>query len=253
MDKRYLSKYYSFEQNHWWFIVREKIIVDAIRKWVRGHHLTILNTGPASGKSSLMLQQFGNVMSLENDPDACSFLRDELGIPITQGSVTAIPYSNETFNLVCAFDVIEHIEDDHRAVVEMKRVLAKGGHLVVTVPAFSFLWSAHDVINHHKRRYTAADFRKILQKNGFRIVHQTYFNTFLFLPIAAFRFIRNVFQKEKVQNSDFETILSGNSFANYFFKSVFSLERIVLKKLVMPFGVSIMFVARKEEHSDKSR
>lgn len=247
MDPDYYSKYYHFERKHWWFTIRSKIISETIAKWVSPKMQTaILNTGVATGGSSEWLQQFGTVISVENDPAACRFIKEELKLDVTEASITRLPFTDNSFDMVCAFDVLEHVKEESAAYEEMKRVLKKEGALVVTVPAFRFLWSRHDVVNHHIRRYTRSSLKEKLQEKGFVIVYASYFNSLLFIPIALYRMLYSKFFGNRKLRSDFEIPLAKNRTLNKFFSMVFSAERHLLKRISFPAGISIILVARKQ-------
>jgi SAM-dependent methyltransferase len=246
MDPGYYSKYYHFERTHWWFTVRSGIISTIITERVNPDpDSLILNVGAATGASSEWLKKFGRVVSLESDPNTCRFLREELKVEVTEGSITQLPFPDKHFDLVCAFDVLEHVEEDVAAMQELNRVLNIGGTLIVTVPAFRFLWSRHDVVNHHKRRYTLSTLRRKLEASGLIISYASYFNSLLFVPIAVFRLLNRFNGKKKNLRSDFESSLSSHDFLNRIFKGIFGLERKMLKYIRFPAGVSIIVVAKK--------
>jgi SAM-dependent methyltransferase len=250
MDKNYYKKYYTLEREHWWFTARAKIIMTHIRR-IFSHQtdLNILNIGAATGYSSELLQQFGAVTSVEFDEDCYNFTRNVVKIPIQQGSILALDFPDNTFDLVCAFDVIEHVEDDRLAVSEMRRVAKKGGVMCVTVPAFMFLWSEHDVVNHHFRRYTQKILRGLFLGKNTPIFH-SYFNFWLFFPIAAVRVFLRLFTKKHLvkpeqAQSDFDNF-KGNSGINTLLKYIFLSENLFLKRLIpLPIGVSILSSWRK--------
>src|SRR6187431_1662170 len=153
MDKSYIHEYATLETSHWWFAVREKIILQAIQRSIAvTGELKILNIGVATGASSKWLSALGEVTSVENEQLFLSYL-SECHFPVIAASIEALPFENKTFDLVCAFDVIEHVEDHTAAVSEMYRVCKHAGNVCITVPAFKSLWGAHDVVNDHKRRY----------------------------------------------------------------------------------------------------
>jgi SAM-dependent methyltransferase len=241
MDSEYLSRYYELERNHWWFKIREKIILQQLRGSGLGTvPLSILNLGAATGRSTEVLQSFGQVTSVEIDPKACQFLRDQLKIEVFEASVTALPFPDQSFDLICAFDVIEHVEEDGLAIRELKRVCKRGGKLYLTVPAYPFLWSQHDRINHHYRRYTAKSLKRLVS-NEFTIQYISYFNTVLFIPIAALRLFRKAGLSKKPPRSDFEGkgILSS-AFLNRAWSRLFGLELFLLRHIRLPFGVSLL-------------
>jgi SAM-dependent methyltransferase len=251
MDKNYYKKYYTLEREHWWFTARAKILMTHIRRiFLHQKDLNILNIGVATGYSSELLQQFGAVTSVEFDEDCYTFTRDVVKIPIQQGSILALDFPDNTFDLVCAFDVIEHVEDDRLAVSEMRRVAKQGGVMCVTVPAFMFLWSEHDVVNHHFRRYTSKILRGLFFEKNTLIFH-SYFNFWLFFPIAAVRLALRLFTKKhlvKPENaqSDFDNF-KGNGIVNTVLKYSFLSENIFLKQFIpLPIGVSILSTWRKD-------
>src|SRR5690606_6783902 len=124
-------------------------------------------------------QEFGKVTSLEYDADCCAFTREKTGLEIIQGSVLELPFADNSFDLVCAFDIIEHVENDQKAVEEMLRVLKPGGSICVTVPAFMSLWTKHDDINLHFRRYRKEGLESLFNKAKGGIGQCFYFNSFL--------------------------------------------------------------------------
>lgn len=245
MDQRYYSEYYHYERNHWWFKARLEILKSVVRQQLKNlDSPSILNVGVATGATSLMLGEFGNVTNLEYDEDCCRFLREELNMEVTQASLTDLPYDNHSFDMVCAFDVIEHIEDDAKAVSEISRVLKQSGSSIITVPAFMFLWSHHDVVNHHFRRYTLNSLKSVLSQN-LDIKYLSYFNIFLFPPIAAFRLLAGVFRKKQSDSatgSDFE-VMKSEGFVNNLLYHLFLTEKpLVNKRISLPFGVSLIAI-----------
>ncbi len=238
MDRAYFKNYAVLERTHWWFLVRRDIILNHLKSLTGNRkNLKILNVGAATGYSSEFLQEFGEVTSVEYDQECCAFVKNKYGKEFINASITELPFSDYAFDLVCAFDVIEHIEDDTLAVQELKRVTCTDGQICVTVPAFNFLWSKHDDINHHFRRYTREGFKALFASSG-RIVKATYFNSFLFFPIALFR-IFNKSKRAEQSQSDFD--VANNSMASVVAKGIFSLEKPILSwGFSFPVGVSIL-------------
>ncbi len=248
MDKNYYLEYFRLEREHWWFKVRNKIIIGHIKSLLAHKEgtLKILNIGVATGYTSQLLEEVGEVQSVEYDKDCFEFVKSQLDISIVNASILDLPFDDETFDLVCAFDVIEHVEDDLKAVREMKRVCKADGHLCVTVPAFMFLWSDHDEVNHHFRRYKIPGLVKVFEQSS-KIHYVSYFNTFLFLPIALIRVIGSIKKSQKSteqKSSDFG--MFNNKFINKLLYSIFQAEIPLLKrKFKFPFGISIILSYRK--------
>lgn len=249
MDKTFYKEYYTLERKHWWFRVRSEIIEDYIRRVIyKGEPLKILNIGVATGATSDLLSKFGDVTSLEYDEECCDFLRDELKMEVINGSILELPFKENEFDLVCAFDVIEHVEDDALGIVEMKRVSKTNGSIFVSVPALNVLWSQHDEVNHHHRRYTLKGLRNVFtESKGGKEEFSSYFNSLLFLPIFAVRMVSKLLPKRKNEsNSGSDFSIVGNKTLSSILYKLFKLEYYWLKKRTFPIGVSILYHWRKE-------
>lgn len=244
MDKNYYVEYYNLERENWWFKARLHIIRTQIEQIANGKKdLRILNIGAATGATSQMLEEFGTVKSIEYDADCYAFVKERLNIDIVQGSILDLRFGDNEYDIVCAFDVIEHVEDDSKAVSEMFRVCKPGGTVFITVPAFMFLWSQHDVVNHHHRRYTLPMLKRLLA--GKQIQFTGYFNSILFIPIAIVRLLSKLIPfKRKGSGSDFG--LMDSKMLNTIFYNLFLIENVWLSKRVkIPFGVSLMTICKK--------
>lgn len=248
MDKNYYALYHEMEQHHWWFKARASILESQVKSIAKAYNrpLTILNVGVATGATTKMLEQFGEVVSVEYDKDCCEFLKSYVNIEAVNASMTSLPFKDGEFDLVCAFDVIEHIEQDELAIQETYRVLKNDGAYIFTVPAFKFLWSDHDVVNHHFRRYTRSELVNKIRQSGLTVQYYSYFNTILFVPISFIRLIKPFKPGEKKEyKSDFEAY-KVNGFSNRLLYRIFLSEKALLeKKIRMPFGVSILAMGTK--------
>jgi len=248
MDKNFIREYGKLETTNWWFQIRQKIILQTIRRFIpkgKSTGLKILNVGAATGASSRWLSALGEVVSVEYDPLFLEYLTAQ-GIPATSASITALPFAANSFDLVCAFDVVEHVEDDKKAMLELARVCKPGGNVCITVPAFQSLWSNHDVINEHYRRYTKKTYQNIIERDVLLTLYSSYFNSILFPPIFLVRKITGLF-KNKLSNkqSDF-VYIPTNAFVNNTLKIIFGIEPYLLKLMRFPFGVSIIFLFEKK-------
>lgn len=248
MDKNYYEEYFFLERNHWWFKIRVKIIQDLINKHIyKGKKLKILNVGTATGKTSEILSEFGVVTSVEYDVDCIRFTKEKIDIDILNASILELPFNNNEFDLVCAFDVIEHVEDDLTAIKELNRVCANKGFIFITVPTFMTLWSEHDDVNHHYRRYLMPQILSLFKNIKGIIVKKSYFNTFLFPPILVFRLLSKILPKKLIRKgsgSDF-TVVDNESMVNKILFFIFNFERNFLSIFEFPFGVSLFFIFKK--------
>lgn len=227
--------------------MREEIILDQFRSIIyKGNPLEILNVGAATGRSSEILASFGEVTSLEYDEPSYTFCRDVLKLNIDQGSITELPYSDHSFDCVCAFDVIEHVEDDKTAIKELFRVCKPGGKIFVTVPAFMSLWSNHDLVNHHVRRYEKKQLLEMFVPMGGVMIRSTYFNFFLFIPIYTIRVLQRIFTRKNRKALKPDNEMFASNLMNSVLKIIFSFEKSLLKKMNFPLGVSLMLLWEKK-------
>ncbi|MEO5890048.1 MAG: class I SAM-dependent methyltransferase [Ferruginibacter sp.] len=252
MDKFYVQQYGQLENSHWWFLIRQRIILQTLRKFIPVNpekKLKILNVGAAAGGSSKWLSDLGDVTSVENDPLFLTHLADQHLIVIN-ASITNLPLDDNAFDLVCAFDVIEHVEDEQKAIKELTRVCKPGGKICITVPAFQSLWGNHDIVNGHKRRYKKGRLQNILESQSAAVLYASYFNSVLFIPVFLMRKIRLWFNKTNRANASDFTYFKTNSFTNKILKSIFGMEVHLLRLVRFPFGVSLIAVARKKDISE---
>jgi len=250
MKAEYYKEYYHLERKNWWFLARKQLLRQQIQLVFEGKKdIRILNVGAALGASTLMLQEFGTVTSLEYDKSCCDFVRDELGMDFINGSITELPFADASFDLVCAFDVVEHVQDDLLAIAELHRVCKPGGYVFTTVPAFKTLWSEHDEINEHFRRYTMRRYLALFAPQKSAILFRSYFNFWLFPPILLVRIISNLFRKKDAPpKSDFgKAGTSGSGAVSSLLFRIFKSESLFLKRRIsLPVGVSLMVLAQKQ-------
>lgn len=248
MDSNYYKDYFELERRNWWFLARKEIILSQVEKLYKskGEPLKIINVGVATGATSEMLAAFGQVTSIEYEQACIDFTKTKINIDIEFGTILDIQYPDETFDLVCAFDVIEHVENDQKAASELSRICKPGGHVFITVPAFMSIWSHHDVINHHVKRYVISEIHDLFS-NSLTTKYVSYYNFFLSMPIFIVRFFDRLlpgFIKRKNTNSDFDVV--SNPILNQLLYRIFLFEKgIINAKKRFPFGVSILGIWQK--------
>lgn len=256
MDTKYYIDYFDLEREHWWFTARLDILESILNKKIlkKDKHkapINILNVGVATGATTEMLSKYGNVTSLEYDKDCCKFLLEKTGIKAINASVTKMPFQDHFYDLVCAFDVIEHVEDDNLAIHEINRVLKTGGHTFTTVPAFQTLWGDHDILNHHFRRYKKRNYDKLFSANYIETNYLNHFNFWLFVPIAIVRIFARILKtgrKTKTITSTDNEGLNSNQFVGRILRAVFNSEKYLINNGIrLPFGVSIIHIGRKTQ------
>jgi SAM-dependent methyltransferase len=183
MDRGYELQTHRAEDRHWWYRGRRKVLERAIADLRLPAAARILDAGCGSGRNMVELARHGSVTGIDLSDTSVCLARDRAAGEVVEGSVLDLPFEDDRFDLVVSLDVIEHLEDDLGALRELRRVVAPGGSLLVTVPAYQWLWSGHDEINHHHRRYTRCSLQRVAEQAGSEQVRTTYFNTVL-LPVA---------------------------------------------------------------------
>jgi SAM-dependent methyltransferase len=172
------------EDAHWWFATRTWAIEKFLALVPNHQNLDILDIGCGAGNMIHHLARYGRVRGVEVDPRPVKMAQSR-GYDVRLGDATrAIPFPDASFDLVTALDVIEHVDADENILRESHRVLRRGGHILITTPAFQQLWSYNDELNAHKRRYTAAQLRGRMERAGFQVRRISY-NFFLVFPLAV--------------------------------------------------------------------
>ncbi len=183
MDRDYELQTHRAEDRHWWYRGRRSVLERVINDLGLPAHARVLDAGCGSGRNMVELARYGTVTGVEVSATSAALARARGAGEVIEGSVSQMPFNSASFDLAVCLDVIEHLADDVEALREMRRVVAPGGALLVTVPAYQWLWSGHDVVNHHHRRYTRRTLLAAAEQAGWQSVRTTYFNSLL-LPVA---------------------------------------------------------------------
>jgi SAM-dependent methyltransferase len=223
------------EDVHWWFVARREILACLIGKLRLPAGARILEIGAGTGGNLAMLSRYGSVDGIEHDPEARRLAARKNPIPLLEGSLPDhLPTGRGTYDLVCMFDVLEHIADDEAALAAVRQAVKPGGRLILTVPAYPWLWSAHDVQLHHRRRYTAASLRNVAARAGFGCARISYFNSFL-MPLVI---IGRLVDRLRSSSAGTGTAIPG-ALLNALLRYVFASERFVLPYVSLPAGTSL--------------
>src|SRR5215207_11672660 len=233
---------FRVEQSHWWYTGRRKIIasfIEDICSRVRDRRPRILDVGCGTGANLLMLSKYGDAEGVDVSEDALAFCRERGLDKVKLGAGEELPYDDGTFDLVTAFDVVEHMDDDLAGLKEMRRVLRPGGRVLLFVPTFMFLWGLQDDVSNHRRRYRLPELQRVLAQAGFEIERATYANITFFLPILL---VRQLMRLTRIKTASENNI--NVPALNGVLGRVLGAESWLLKHMNIPFGVSGLCVAR---------
>lgn len=246
LNPDFYKQYFQIEKDHWLMRVRRFIIFDLLKKYAKppSEKVRILDFGCGSGYLVARLAERGfQSFGLDISAEAIEFGRRQGIKNIEAVDSHTINYPDNFFDAILLMDVIEHLEDESWAVKEVERVLAPGGVIIITVPAFMFLWGVQDEVAQHYRRYTLAKLLETVKRSSsLSVIRKTYFNTFLFMPIALVR-VFSRWLNIKNRESDFDI---NNVFINKILFWIFNFERFLLQRIRFPFGVSILMVLKKQ-------
>ena len=239
MERIVYERMAELDQLHWWYRARRAVIAALIERYAlppEGAH--VLEVGCGTGHNLPMLGQFGQVDAIEIDEEARALAEKRLGRAVHGSRLPELPGIPEHhYDLIGAFDVIEHVDDDSAAVASLAKRLKPGGKMVITVPAHQWMWSAHDVVNHHQRRYSKAALKRLITGSPLRLEKIGYLNSLLFPLAVGARFAGKVMGKD---SSD-DALPPGP--INWALEKVFGLERHLVGRLPLPPGLSLFAVA----------
>lgn len=183
MERDYELQTHRAEDRHWWYRGRRGVLRAVIEHSPPPAGARILDAGCGSGRNMVELAKYGSVTGIELSPTSASIARERGLGEVVEGSLLQMPFADDSFELSVCLDVIEHLAEDVGALAELRRVTAPGGSLLVTVPAYQWLWSSHDELNHHHRRYNRETLLQATKAAGWECVMSTHFNSLL-LPVA---------------------------------------------------------------------
>jgi SAM-dependent methyltransferase len=242
MQTDYYAALHEVQEHHWWYAARRTILAGVLRG-LKAEGLpegSLYDLGCGVGANLPVFEEFGPVIGIDTSPEAVAFARSRGHRDVRQADLNRLEGLEEgSASVVVLADVIEHLPDERPCLEAAKRLLKPGGALVVTVPAFMFLWGPADEINHHYRRYTESQLRRVISPL-FDIRQTTYFNSLLFGLVAAGRLAERVLKR----GGD-DAVAVPPEPLNTALRTIFAAEAPLLKRLRLPVGVSILCVARK--------
>jgi len=245
MRKAFTEKHHQLEDTHWFLRKRRALIEKLVKNKKRDSRILEIGCSTGALVRDLGQEGFLDVNGVDIDLSAIEAAKKR-GLSHVQqvNSEKPLPFIHQTFDLVISSDVLEHISDEQRALHEWHRVLKHGGELLILVPAFMFLWSDHDVVNGHFRRYTKHSLEKVLKESGFKVKRTTYWNSILFVPIALVRLLqRHILKRAKVVVEE-DQLHDDPYVIKKILESILGIENFLIGFGVnMPIGVSIIIRA----------
>ena len=239
MERSVYREMAELDQRHWWYRARREVLAELIRREAMPPpNARILEVGCGTGHNLDMLRQFGRVDAVELDDEAREMAERRLGAKVMSARLPELEgVSDRGYDLIAALDVIEHIDDDGAALTAIAAKLRPTGRLVMTVPAHRWMWSAHDVVNHHRRRYSKAGLRRLINASPLKLLKIGYFNSLLFPLAVAERLSSRLRGKDEA-----EVKLPARPL-NSALEKVFAVERHLVGRLPLPPGLSLFAVA----------
>ena len=239
MERIVYDQMAELDDRHWWYRGRREVLAALIRRIVRPpQDAEILEIGCGTGHNFPMLGAFGHVDALELDDQMRAYAERRLGRNVMSAPLPELAgVPDRGYDLIGAFDVIEHIDDDRPAIAAIATKLKPGGKFVMTVPAHQWMWSTHDVVNHHKRRYSKRSLRDLIEGSPLRLEALGYFNSLLFPAAVAERVA------SKARGKDEASLSLPPAPLNAVLERTFAAERHLIGRVPLPPGLSLYAVA----------
>jgi SAM-dependent methyltransferase len=239
MERVVYDRMAELDELHWWYRARREVLASLIRRSIPlPVDARILEVGCGTGHNLRMLERFGTVDGIEIDDEARAMAEKRLGRAIGSAplpDLAGIPRA--AYDLVAALDVVEHIDDDRAAVAALASCLKPGGRLLITVPAHQWMWSAHDDLNHHKRRYSKDGLERLIDGSPLHLHSLGYFNSLLFPLAVAARMAGRL-----TGRGGGDDRLPPKP-VNYLFERCFAAERRLIGRVPLPPGLSLFAIA----------
>ena len=241
MERIVYDRMAAHDSTHWWYRARREILADYLKRYgglPAGARL--LEIGCGTGHNLPMLARFGAVEAIEIDDAARAIASARLGKPVASAPLPELTgIARGAYDLIAVLDVVEHIEDDVAALNAMGACLKPDGKILITVPAHQWMWSAHDTVNHHHRRYSKKTLDAAIRRAGLRHNGLRWFNSLLFPAAVAARIAGKLTGKDDSDDSPPAKPL------NTAFETIFALERHLVGRVPLPPGLSIITLASR--------
>ena len=247
MQNDFERKYHLLEEKHWWFVGRREIILRLIKNnFPRRQDIKILEIGCSGGPllNVLLSQGYSHIVGIDNSKEAIALCKERGFQNVFLMDGVKPHFDSEQFDVIIASDVLEHIQDEKRAVKGWQRIVKRGGIIICFVPALRILWSKHDEDNKHYKRYAKKTLEYLFRGKDYTIIRSSYWNVVLFLPILFYRFL----MKTLLSKSSTSQLRDGNNFTNILLIQLLRIENSLLSiGINYPIGVSVFVVAQKQK------
>jgi ubiquinone/menaquinone biosynthesis C-methylase UbiE len=242
MEKPEYQNMYNAEEIHFYYVSLHKTILSLIQRYApHKKNLKILDAGCGTGKLAKLMQKYGTVTGIDMSNEALMFAKKR-GVTVKKGSVTEIPFPNNSFDIVTSIDVIvSKSVDDRKALQEFYRVLKPGGILILRVSAIPWLKVSHDKFVHSNKRYSKQMLKEKLLKAGFQAEKLSYIN----MSLAPIGIAQHIFEKFLPPSKDHSLINETNQFINMTATGILNAESSLLHKTNLPFGLGLIAICRK--------
>lgn len=229
----------AVEESHWWHRGRREILRTLLERFVPNRPVRIAEIGCGTGGNLGMLREFGPTVGVESSPTAIAYSKGRRTVSVLEGQLPdRIPLSPASYDCVCLLDVLEHLDDDVVALRACRELLAPGGRLILTVPAYPWLWSIHDAQQHHRRRYTRRSLLRSAAAAGVAPLFASHFNTWLLAPAVAAR----VWDRFRPATAGVTGLKVPSGWLNTLLFHIFRSESWWLRRGALPVGLSICAV-----------
>ncbi len=247
MEQDEYRRMFELETTYWWFAGRRELVREWVAEALRRQasppaERQLLDAGCGTGANANMLRAFGRVVGADISYEALRWSRRRGLSSLAQCRAEQLCFADDTFDVVTALDMLEHVDDDLAALAELHRVCKPGGAVIVTVPAYGFLWSPHDEALHHRRRYAPRELRDKLEALGFEVERLNHFMFGLFVPVLLMRIWQNLRKRGLRSRSDAQPL---PAWLNRLLLWLLSVERRLGRFVTPPVGVSLICTARK--------
>jgi len=240
MKPHLYQELFTLEETHFWHKTKRALILKLLKTYSPVSSPQILDMGCGTGKNLEVFNQLGTATGIDVSKEAIKFCQQRGLKRVSRQSLLKTNFKSSSFDVITLFDVVEHV-DDQKAIAEIKRLLKPGGITIITVPAFSWLWSRWDEELYHHRRYTKSTLLSLLK--DLHILKVSYFNTFLILPALIVRKYKTRRFKNQPYPSDFKL---NHPLINILFSLQSLIENFLLSFINLPFGLSLIVVARRQ-------